>query len=310
MTVVYRFADGSRVVVDTAACDDGPMFTLYLASGGRKSVVHDLANKWMDPWVHEADEEDSVEAHRMMRAFLLDLGVPRPSTGRTGSLVYTTEGEACELVYPKWVPDDVWARRLDLAKPYIYHFDEDNDRVYGLDEIIRLPPYLGFVSQFRLEWLNKADRHTLRALDELDDELGRTIKNGRTPPQNLVDKIKELQILLMPKRIDVEDVADFPLWEKDGRWEGRWSTYEVEGNTFVETIHAVMQHECLMPESSRESWDRDNIEWGEFVVPSPAEVELYRALGEPLPLLWDSSALFTWLSERVVTTSDNVNGHG
>lgn len=47
----------------------------------------------------------------------------------------------------------------------------------------------------------------------------------------------------------------------------------------------------VLPESARASWEERNLERGDFLLPVPAEVEIYRALGEPLPLLWNAADL-------------------
>lgn len=65
-----------------------------------------------------------------------------------------------------------------------------------------------------------------------------------------------------------------------------------------ELVDALVKEEKLLPEQERAAWLAENLTFGELVVPSPDEAEVFRAIGERLPLLWPSRQLATWLSER------------
>lgn len=71
------------------------------------------------------------------------------------------------------------------------------------------------------------------------------------------------------------------------------------GNTKEEVIEAILIDLFVLPESARQDWEAANVERGVFLIPSPDEVEMYRALGEPIPLLWPLPGLQAWLEERL-----------
>lgn len=69
-------------------------------------------------------------------------------------------------------------------------------------------------------------------------------------------------------------------------------------DTLRDLVDAIIINEKLLPERDRERWLSENLVFGQFVVPRPDEVELYRVLGERLPLLWPTERLIDWLEER------------
>lgn len=68
--------------------------------------------------------------------------------------------------------------------------------------------------------------------------------------------------------------------------------------TMQENVEALLRDMLILPESEREAYDAAHVEKGAFLIPTPAEVDLYRLMGEPLPLLWKSDKLLAWLEDR------------
>lgn len=67
---------------------------------------------------------------------------------------------------------------------------------------------------------------------------------------------------------------------------------------FHSVIDQLLDSELLLPTSSRRAWESEHVVRGEWCLPSPDEVEIYRTLGEDLPLLWGAERLLSWLRER------------
>lgn len=63
-------------------------------------------------------------------------------------------------------------------------------------------------------------------------------------------------------------------------------------------VDEVLDRCSVLPESEREAWEAENVERGEFLLPTPEEIELFRMLGEELPFFWGEDQLEAWLSER------------
>lgn len=63
-------------------------------------------------------------------------------------------------------------------------------------------------------------------------------------------------------------------------------------------VDEVLDRCSVLPESERDAWEAENAERGEFLLPTPEEIELFRMLGEELPFFWGEDQLEAWLSER------------
>ncbi len=71
------------------------------------------------------------------------------------------------------------------------------------------------------------------------------------------------------------------------------------GLTTPLAVDEFAKKQLLLPESSRERWERENIERGTWLIPSAEEVELYQMLGEGLPFWWGGDRFAAWLLERL-----------
>lgn len=74
--------------------------------------------------------------------------------------------------------------------------------------------------------------------------------------------------------------------------------FDFEGGSVEEVVDDFTFDQLILPESGRESWETENVERGSWVLPTPEEVEVYRALGEQLPFWWELEKLEAWLRER------------
>ncbi len=92
--------------------------------------------------------------------------------------------------------------------------------------------------------------------------------------------------------------------ERHHRWTATWGGHShnrrrhTTADTVAELADEICAQEMLLPASEKEAWDAANVERGRFVVPSPDEVELFRMLGEDLPLLWPVPAARRWILDR------------
>lgn len=54
----------------------------------------------------------------------------------------------------------------------------------------------------------------------------------------------------------------------------------------------------IRPESEREEWEKENVAPCTLLLPNASEVELYRALGETMPIFWRWDAFVAWTESR------------
>lgn len=69
-------------------------------------------------------------------------------------------------------------------------------------------------------------------------------------------------------------------------------------HTVEEAVDDIVVDAVILPESTRSAWFAEHVERGEWVHPSPEEVEVYQALGEELPFWWGPDRFEAWLRER------------
>lgn len=88
-------------------------------------------------------------------------------------------------------------------------------------------------------------------------------------------------------------------------WWGSWRVSperETGGSDLVSTIEEavdiITRTKLLLPESAKPDWERANVNRGEFIVPSPEEVEVFRVLDQELPFLLSSKELEEWIAGR------------
>lgn len=87
------------------------------------------------------------------------------------------------------------------------------------------------------------------------------------------------------------------IWWSDGTGDAVTGAHTEHG-TWRELWEAFAKRALLLRASDFSSWERENVVRGEFLHPTPDEVEVYRALGEELPLLWPTDRLVEWLEEQ------------
>ncbi len=193
---------------------------------------------------------------RKILGLAIDLGISPWSRTYSGMLgTSKTDLEVAVLPYPRWVSDETWENRHDLAKKYVRRVRPDTHDNPNLDALAK------------------------RESDGIGDFFG-YIRN-----------------LFLQK----ESVYGGKMWI--GRWfSGQWKR-TAELWSMQDALDAILHDELVMPLSKREAWEAQNVERGEFLLPEPEEVELYRMLGEPLPFFWGTPRLAEWLSERDVGSS-------
>lgn len=100
----------------------------------------------------------------------------------------------------------------------------------------------------------------------------------------------------------VEEVDPSPEFRTNRRVFATWGKQGVVGSveapTLSETVDKVVRGALVLPESGRAAWEQERVLRGSFVLPSPDELEVFRALGEPLPFWWGNERFYAWLQER------------
>jgi len=191
----------------------------------------------------------------------LDLGVDRFYPFFRG-LVTTNLLKPSEASYPRFVPEEVWAGRHEMARRYYapnLGFSADEHDALGL------PPFLGWIRHFEVmtgkvhfsygsRWLGRSDGFT--SISSRDGTAGRP-------------------------RVDVRKIV--PTY---------WAP------TFEAVVDELLRSELVLPASRKDAWEAEHVDRGEFVLPTAEEAELFNLLGEMLPFFWPYPALRAWVVER------------
>lgn len=191
--------------------------------------------------------------------FLLDAGVVRMHPSHRGLVSTHHKAPASLLDCPRWVPDDLWATRHDLARQrYLGELGQVSASVLlGLKSS---PPFLGYLPGFVVQ-----------------RELVPTYSPGGTSPP--------------PGRGAPGFRTKFHVHSEDAP--------ATVGFDFNEVVDRHLTEQLLVPASARAAWEEAHVLRGEWVLPGPDEVELFRVLGEDLPFFWGYDRCRAWLSERV-----------
>lgn len=148
-------------------------------------------------------------------AFMLDLGVDRPSSGKVSTVVHTNRWEEEKIFYPVWVDDETWHRRAEQVP---------------------------------------------RTLDQDFLETGLTWR----------------RVLLSFS-----------------------AASEQRPDDLLSMCDTLFEKQIVQPLSLREAWLKEHAEFGTWICPGPEEVDLYRSLGQRLPLLWERADLQAWVDDQM-----------
>lgn len=92
---------------------------------------------------------------------------------------------------------------------------------------------------------------------------------------------------------------DEPAFWRQTTWTYQWysngTRIEREAASLEESVDDILRTENILPESAKEAWDKENVERGAFVLPTPEEVEVFRILDEPLPFFLPWREVEAWM---------------
>lgn len=89
-----------------------------------------------------------------------------------------------------------------------------------------------------------------------------------------------------------------PEFYSDDLWHASWSGGDLENVPYFHAlVDQLLEKEMILPQSSQRAWEAQHLDRGEWVLPSPQELEVLGLLGQPNPLLLPESDLLTWLGE-------------
>ncbi len=229
--------------------------------------LKDLVNRHFSDQFPEDKEEHYRLQEQKLSGFALDLGVSK-NIFFSGLFETGDWGEPSIVRYPKFVPDERLERRVEEAmRMWRASFLWPKD----------LPPGAGLDGSWRHE-ISKKEHflgcvHGMQMRAECDQILVSWDVNGSG------------------KRRTIS--AYRPKGSKDRRVPGMASDLELVTKKLIDMV--LEQEGMVLPESSREQWDQENVLKGKFLIPSPEEVEVFRILDEPLPFFWEDEALVQWL---------------
>lgn len=275
---VYEWEDGSQICMlhvpgrrpkfmlepgkKPSRMQDFAVFTPKLDGWARLLLkLEDLVNRHFLDFVDDGDAEHYRLQEQKLAGFALDLGISK-NVFFSGLFETGDWGDPSIVRYPKFVPDERLERRVEEAL-----------RMW--DSVVFWPKshefskkehFLGCVHgmQMRAE-----DNQILVAWDVNGSGKRRTISEYR------------------------------PKGRKDRQVPGMVSDLELVTKKLIDMV--LEQEGMVLPESSREQWERENVLKGKFLIPSPEEVEVFRILDEPLPFFWEDEALIQWLDGKECT---------
>lgn len=278
---IYEWGDGFRVdmihvpnhrpkfmVVPSRKPSRMRDFALFTPEPG--PPIHLLLRLGESVNLHFRDEKrswDYLQQERRLAGFALDLGIVKNVFFE--GLFETGDWEDPSLVrYPKFVPDERFERRIeeamemwDSCSSWPKHQKKSKNR-----------NFLGCVHGMQME----VNHHQmLLSWDVNGSGRRRTISSYRqyTPKAGEARQTPKVQ----NAHPDLERVTE-------------------------RLVDMMLQSEGLvLPESSRQAWEEENVLKGKFLIPSPEEVEVFRILEEPLPFFWGDEALVQWLEGQTKT---------
>lgn len=274
--VVYRWPDGWYVTICVGSLrrvrgiHGVPVFPVEMTLRGsryddRWAVVHlggDAVFEWSGSstgW--QLPEVPRGEARKKLLGFLLDLEVGRPQIGIRASLVTQV---------PK---PHLGGNQLEVHAPSV--------------------PYPRWVDDVRWEQrYEEAHRFVLRPLGDPSES---TWQMDASMQELYLSYLKELE--LRSPGFYQDD-----LWRATCIGQSSCTVSTESGHPESLYFHAVVDQlldsELLLPASSKRAWEAEHVLFGEWVLPGPEEVEIYKMIGEQLPLLWGAERLRRWLQER------------
>lgn len=270
---IYRWRDGSEVKLKLSVYPRANILNgvTVLSDEGVVEFAMSVPGQWATVYLSPsiADhpivsvQDPSVNLFRSMpaskvRGFVYDLGADRYLPYSRNLLLSLGRSRVNGLLpTPRWVSDEVWARRYELAKEYVFGELGKTPTSVLIDAESR-PLYLGFVLGLTIETetsgLGTKWHANTRISDPQHHWVGATL-------EELIDTL----------------LADEQIRPKTGK-----------SNDPV--LHTAL---------GQVDWEVVNVERGEFVLPDPSEVELYRALGETLPFFWSYERVREWLEDAL-----------
>lgn len=261
---IYRWPDGSRIILELIVVRnyqhkpwklDQGIITLWLKLGDSVGYVNpkmvvdpDSPAFYMPEITFLSIGSHTKLPERHLLGFFLDAGVERKDPSHRGLFLTHHPKPDTLLPYPRWVPDELWEQRYELAKDRLIG-ELGKTSVDAMMAAQKRPPFLGYLPRFVVQ---KTNRETYLAGETWHIHAG-----------------------LQPNEFSSKDT------------------------TLRKALDQILKEQLLLPESAREAWEAEHVLRGEWVLPGPDEVELFRLLGEPLPLFWGYERCRTWLLERL-----------
>jgi len=200
---------------------------------------------------------------KKLLGLFLDLGVGRPCS--SSDLVSTQAGNAPSVPYPRFIPDDLWARRYEEVP-------RTESQPWSPSKL-EAEPYLGEIRCLHIANLGLGYGQPWRAMWYTSMVYVPVWPSSTVPTPMYGD------------RAWFDGVAYFKRSAMSDSFEG--------------VVDRVLDWEMILPESERAGWEAAHVERGTLLLPTREEVELFRLLGEPLPFWWPQVKLAEWLRERL-----------
>lgn len=210
--------------------------------------------------------------NRKVLGLLLDIGIEgHPQQGP--SLVFCTDHTFISSpivgAYPRWVPDELWGSRFELAKEFLSPEAPYSDKY-------RSGPYRPRSFIFKPHSVsNEAE-----ALYGTVHFQYFVIRNG---------KISTSAHTSHPRGWTV-------IWGDNHQ--GPSEREAVWDDDFSAAVDKALAAAMILPISQKDAWENERVERGTPTIISPEEAEVFKILDEPLPFWWGYADLLEWLRGR------------
>jgi hypothetical protein len=210
--------------------------------------------------------------NRKILGLLLDIGIVEHPT-QTPSIILNMEGSCPSIpiagAYPRWVSDELWDSRFELAREYL-----SPDRPYSDKK--ESTPY----RPRRFSYRPASPSREAAALYGIEHFQYFVIRSGK----------------ITTDAYTVHPRGWTAIWGDNES--GSITLDEAWSDTFEEAVDGALSKALILPMSQKEQWESENIERGTPTLLSQEEIEVFNILEEPLPYWWGYDRLLEWLRSR------------
>lgn len=209
--------------------------------------------------------------NRKILGLLLDIGIVEHPT-QTPSLILNLEGAIPSIpiagAYPRWVSDELWGSRFELAREYL-----SSDWLYSDKKTSAYKPR-------HFAYRPDSPSKEAVALYGIEHFQYFVVRSGKITTQAQTVHLKGWTVI----------------WGDNES--GSTALDEAWSDTLEGAVDSALSKALILPLSQKEQWECEHVERGTPTLLSQEEIEVFNILEEPLPYWWGYDRLLEWLRSR------------